>query len=149
LPANTGHHGGKRPVIDSNCGASTRATGGALGDCYTRLMCTRTNCAAPTKSGISSAGRGKHYSAASPTCADKPYGFASFLRAARFDNSFSSVRMFSECTSHTGTFEYTGASQLGLAAVGLQSQDNALFTATYPWLGFRIGVIGDLTVGRS
>ena len=36
------------------------------------------------------------------------------------------------------------AYQLWLSAVGLQPQDNALFTATYPWLGIRIGVIGDL-----
>ncbi|MBJ7329222.1 MAG: hypothetical protein JHC95_04950 [Solirubrobacteraceae bacterium] len=33
--------------------------------------------------------------------------------------------------------------QLWLSAVGLQPQDNALFTVTYPWLGLRIGVIGD------
>ena len=33
--------------------------------------------------------------------------------------------------------------QLWLSAVGLQPQDNAFFTATYPWLGIRIGVIGD------
>ena len=33
--------------------------------------------------------------------------------------------------------------QLWLSAVGLQPQDNAFFTATYPWLGFRIGVIGN------
>lgn len=34
--------------------------------------------------------------------------------------------------------------QLWLSAVGLQPQKNTFFTATYPWLGFRIGVIGDL-----
>ncbi|HSR94610.1 MAG TPA: hypothetical protein VLK56_07060 [Solirubrobacterales bacterium] len=34
--------------------------------------------------------------------------------------------------------------QLWLSAVGLQPQDNTLFTATYPWLGIRIGVLGDL-----
>jgi hypothetical protein len=33
--------------------------------------------------------------------------------------------------------------QLWLSAVGLQPQDNTFFTATYPWLGIRIGVIGD------
>ncbi|HVX34044.1 MAG TPA: hypothetical protein VHA80_12970 [Solirubrobacterales bacterium] len=38
--------------------------------------------------------------------------------------------------------------QLWLSAVGLQPQDNALFNATYPWLGFRIGVIGDGSDGR-
>jgi hypothetical protein len=32
--------------------------------------------------------------------------------------------------------------QLWLSAVGLQPQDNAVFTKTYPWLGLRIGVIG-------
>jgi formylglycine-generating enzyme required for sulfatase activity len=37
--------------------------------------------------------------------------------------------------------------QLWLSAVGLQPQDNTLFTATYPWLGLRIGVLGDLQVG--
>ena len=34
--------------------------------------------------------------------------------------------------------------QLWLSAVGLQPQDNTLFTATYPWLGIRVGVVGDL-----
>jgi formylglycine-generating enzyme required for sulfatase activity len=34
--------------------------------------------------------------------------------------------------------------QLWLSAVGLQPQDNTLFTATYPWLGIRIGTLGDL-----
>jgi hypothetical protein len=41
------------------------------------------------------------------------------------------------------------AYQLWLSAVGLQPQDNALFTATYPWLGFRIGVVGNLKVGKG
>jgi formylglycine-generating enzyme required for sulfatase activity len=35
------------------------------------------------------------------------------------------------------------AYQLWLSAVGLQPQDNAFYTATYPWLGFRIGVLGN------
>jgi hypothetical protein len=34
--------------------------------------------------------------------------------------------------------------QLWLSAIGLNPQDNAFFTATYPWLGIRIGVIGNL-----
>jgi hypothetical protein len=34
--------------------------------------------------------------------------------------------------------------QLWLSAIGLQPQKNTFFTATYPWLGFRIGVIGSL-----
>ena len=41
------------------------------------------------------------------------------------------------------------AYQMWLSAIGLQPQDNAFYTATYPWLGFRIGVIGNLKpVGR-
>jgi hypothetical protein len=36
------------------------------------------------------------------------------------------------------------AYQLWLSAVGLQPQDNAFYTATYPWLGIRVGVIGAL-----
>ncbi len=34
-----------------------------------------------------SVGPGRHYSVASPEWADKPYGFANFLRSARFANS--------------------------------------------------------------
>jgi hypothetical protein len=34
--------------------------------------------------------------------------------------------------------------QLWLSAVGLQPQNNTFFNYTYPWLGFRIGVIGSL-----
>lgn len=34
--------------------------------------------------------------------------------------------------------------QLWLSAVGLQPQDNVFYTATYPWLGFRVGVVGNL-----
>ncbi len=33
--------------------------------------------------------------------------------------------------------------QLWLSAVGLQPQDNTFYTATYPWLGIRIGVLGN------
>ncbi|HEX5712396.1 MAG TPA: hypothetical protein VFX85_03685 [Solirubrobacterales bacterium] len=33
--------------------------------------------------------------------------------------------------------------QLWLSAVGLQPQDNTFFTKTYPWLGLRIGVVGN------
>ena len=36
------------------------------------------------------------------------------------------------------------AYQLWLSAVGLQPQDNKFYDYTYPWLGFRIGVIGNL-----
>ena len=37
--------------------------------------------------------------------------------------------------------------QLWLSAVGLQPQNNSFFTATYPWLGIRIGAVGDLMPG--
>jgi hypothetical protein len=37
--------------------------------------------------------------------------------------------------------------QLWLSAVGLQPQDNTFFTAVYPWLGLRVGVLGDMKVG--
>jgi formylglycine-generating enzyme required for sulfatase activity len=40
------------------------------------------------------------------------------------------------------------AYQLWLSAVGLQPQDNPFFTATYPWLGLRIGVVGNLRAGK-
>jgi formylglycine-generating enzyme required for sulfatase activity len=48
-----------------------------------------------------------------------------------------------------GGIANAGAYQLWLSAVGLQPQDNALFTATYPWLGIRIGVLGDLKVAKG
>jgi formylglycine-generating enzyme required for sulfatase activity len=48
-----------------------------------------------------------------------------------------------------GGIANAGAYQLWLSAVGLQPQDNALFTATYPWLGIRIGVVGDLKVAKG
>lgn len=38
--------------------------------------------------------------------------------------------------------------QLWISAVGLQPQDNAFFTATYPWLGIRVGVVGNLQPGK-
>ena len=38
--------------------------------------------------------------------------------------------------------------QLWLSAIGLNPQDNTAFTATYPWLGLRIGVVGGL-VGKG
>jgi hypothetical protein len=34
--------------------------------------------------------------------------------------------------------------QLWLSAIGLQPQDNKFYNAVYPWLGFRIGVVGGL-----
>ena len=41
------------------------------------------------------------------------------------------------------------AYQLWISAVGLQPQDNSFGTATYPWLGFRIGAVGNLKVGKQ
>jgi hypothetical protein len=38
--------------------------------------------------------------------------------------------------------------QLWLSAVGLQPQDNTFFTATYPWLGIRVGVLGNLEASK-
>jgi hypothetical protein len=38
--------------------------------------------------------------------------------------------------------------QLWLSAVGLQPQENTFFTATYPWLGIRVGVLGNLKPGK-
>jgi len=40
------------------------------------------------------------------------------------------------------------AYQLWLSAIGLQPQDNSAFTATYPWLGFRIGTVGSVGGGH-
>ena len=54
----------------------------------------------------SSANRGEHYSVASPAWADKPYGFANFLRAARFDNALYNGRVLSKRTSSSGSFRY-------------------------------------------
>ncbi len=42
------------------------------------------------------AGKGQHYSVAYPEWADKPYGFANFLRAARFVNSLYNGRLLSK-----------------------------------------------------
>ena len=39
--------------------------------------------------------------------------------------------------------------QLWISAVGLQPQDNAFYTAIYPWLGIRIGVVGNLKPGKQ
>jgi hypothetical protein len=41
------------------------------------------------------------------------------------------------------------AYQLWLSAVGLQPQDNFFYDYTYPWLGFRIGVVGNLKVEKG
>ena len=36
-----------------------------------------------------------------------------------------------------------------LPAVGLQPQDNKVYNTTYPWLGFRVGVLGNLSVSKK
>ncbi len=38
--------------------------------------------------------------------------------------------------------------QLWLSAVGLNPENNKAFMLTYPWLGFRVGVVGDLKVSK-
>jgi hypothetical protein len=53
-----------------------------------------------------SAPRGRHYSVASPEWADKPYGFADFLRAARFVNSLDNGKVLSRKASSEGGFHY-------------------------------------------
>jgi hypothetical protein len=54
----------------------------------------------------SGAGRGRHYSVAYPQWADKPYGFATFLKAARFVNSLYNGRLISKWASNVGDFNY-------------------------------------------
>ncbi|MBB6419682.1 hypothetical protein [Streptomyces sp. AK010] len=53
-----------------------------------------------------SAASGSHYSVAFPEWADKPYGFANFLRAARFVNSLYNGRLISKRSSGNGRFDY-------------------------------------------
>ena len=55
----------------------------------------------------SRAGKGHHYSVAYPEWADKPYGFANFLRAARFVNSLYNGRLISKRTGSDGGVETT------------------------------------------
>lgn len=52
------------------------------------------------------AGKGRHYKLAAPQWADKPYGFANFLRSARFDNSLYNGRLLSKKESTEGAFSY-------------------------------------------
>jgi len=49
---------------------------------------------------------GRHYSAAAPEWLDKPYGFANFLRAARFVNSLYNGKLLSKHSGSEGTFSY-------------------------------------------
>src|SRR6185437_15132501 len=46
---------------------------------------------------------GQHYTAAAPEWNDKPYGFANFLRAARFDNSVANGKVLSKTESSSGS----------------------------------------------
>ena len=48
-------------------------------------------------------GPGKHYTAAAPEWNDKPYGFADFLRTARFDNSVANGKVLSKTEATTGS----------------------------------------------
>ncbi len=50
--------------------------------------------------------RGRRYSVAYPQWSDKPYGFANFLRAARFVNSLQNGRLLSKRTNTAGGFTY-------------------------------------------
>lgn len=52
------------------------------------------------------AGTGSHYSVAYPEWADKPYGFANFLRSARFANSLSNGRVLSKQVTANGAYTY-------------------------------------------
>ena len=52
------------------------------------------------------ASAGHHYSVASPEWADKPYGFANFLRSARFANSLYNGQVLSKRSSSAGAFKY-------------------------------------------
>jgi hypothetical protein len=54
-----------------------------------------------------SAGAGRHYKVASPEWVDKPYGFANFLRSARFANSLYNGKVLSKVDSAVGAFKYT------------------------------------------
>jgi formylglycine-generating enzyme required for sulfatase activity len=49
---------------------------------------------------------GRHYAVASPEWQDKPYGFANFLRAARFVNSLYNGRLLSKRTGSENGFDY-------------------------------------------
>jgi formylglycine-generating enzyme required for sulfatase activity len=54
----------------------------------------------------SSAGKGRHYTVASPEWSEKPYGFANFLRSARFVNSLYNGQLISKKASSEGAFKY-------------------------------------------
>src|SRR5262249_49725614 len=52
------------------------------------------------------AARGRHYSVAFPPWNDKPYGFANFLRTARFANSLTNGKVLSKRVLPAGAFTY-------------------------------------------
>jgi len=54
----------------------------------------------------SKARRGRHYSVGYPAWADKPYGFANFLQAARFANSLYNGRLLAKTPGGDGTIKY-------------------------------------------
>ena len=54
----------------------------------------------------SGAPEGRHYSVAYPEWADKPYGFANFLRSARFVNSLYNGHLVSKKASSDAGFRY-------------------------------------------
>lgn len=54
----------------------------------------------------SKAAPGRHYRVAYPEWADKPYGFANFLRTARFANSVTNGKVLSKRTKISGRFTY-------------------------------------------
>jgi hypothetical protein len=54
----------------------------------------------------SSAKRGQHYRIAYPQWADKPYGFATFLRAARFVNALTNGKVLSKQASTASGFSF-------------------------------------------
>ena len=47
-----------------------------------------------------------------------------------------------------GGISNSTAYQMWPSAVGINPQDNVAFARTYPWLGIRIGVIGNLTAKK-
>ena len=50
---------------------------------------------------------GRHYSAAAPEWVDKPYGFANFLRSARFANSLSNGELLGKSSGSEGPYRFT------------------------------------------
>jgi len=52
------------------------------------------------------ASAGHHYSLAAPEWADKPYGFANFLRAARFANSLYNGKLLAKSSGTEGPYSF-------------------------------------------